>query len=155
MTTNFNAVMIATASDILGKHCRKSKLYGSEEILEMCDTRRDLKREKNTEEEAAKYSKISKKIRKGMKKAKEDWIEEQCTEFEDCLTNNNSRRAYQVVKELTKQRQVKVNTIQDKEGKCLTEEKDQQMDRVLFKTIQLPDQRRPLCPSQTRIIKRG
>ena len=83
-----------------------------------------MQKEKNTEEGATKYSEISKKIRKGMEKAREDCIEEQCTEIEDCLTNNNSRKAYQVVKELIKQRQVKVNTIQDKEGKCLTEEKD-------------------------------
>ena len=37
-----------------------------------------------------------------MNKAKEDWVEEQCTEIEDCLTINSSKRAYQVVKELTK-----------------------------------------------------
>ena len=83
----------------------------------------DSKKEKNTEEGAAKYSEIRKKIRNGMKKAKEDWIEEQCTEIKDCLTNNNSRRAYQVVKELTKQTQVKINTIQDKKGNASLKKK--------------------------------
>ena len=109
---------------ILGYHRRNFKPLVAQEILEMCDTRKDLKKEKNTKERAAKYSEISKKIRNGMEKAKEDWREEQCTAIEDCLINNNSKSAYQVVNELTKQRQVKINTIQDKEEKCLTEEKD-------------------------------
>ena len=39
MTTNFNAVLIETASDILGKYRRKSKPWVTEEILE-----RDLKK---------------------------------------------------------------------------------------------------------------
>ena len=59
-----------------------------------------------------------------MKKAKEDWIEPQCTKTEDCLNNNNSRRAFQVVKDLTKPWQARVTTIQDRDGNCLTEEKE-------------------------------
>ena len=104
MTTEMNAVIIETASDILGKHRRKSQPWGLEEILEMFDIR-DFKKEKNMEEVAAKYIDISNKIRKGMAKAKEDWIEERCMEIEDCLSNNNSKRAYQVVKELAKESQ--------------------------------------------------
>ena len=34
-----------------------------------------------------------------MKKAKENWIE-QCSEIEENLRNNNSKRAYQLVKDL-------------------------------------------------------
>ena len=37
---------------------------------------------------------------------------------------NNTKKAYQLVKTLTKQQQGKVNNIQDKEGKCLTEVED-------------------------------
>ena len=36
-----------------------------------------------------------------MKKAKENWIVEQCSEIEENLRNNNSKRAYQLVKDLT------------------------------------------------------
>ena len=51
-----------------------------------------------------------------MKKAKENWIEEQCSEIEENLRKNNSKRAYHLVKDLT--------TVQDRSGKCLTEERE-------------------------------
>ena len=43
---------------------------------------------------------------------------------EEKLNNNNSKKAFQTVKELTQQKQPRVSTIQDKESKCRTEEKD-------------------------------
>ena len=52
-----------------------------------------------------------------MKKAKEDWIGAQCEKIKTYLNKNNSKRAYQLVKDLT-------SAIQDKSGKCLTEEKE-------------------------------
>ena len=59
-----------------------------------------------------------------MKKAKEDWIGAQCEEIETCLNKNNSKREYQLVKDLTSEKQGRSSTIQDKSGKCLTEEKE-------------------------------
>ena len=56
-----------------------------------------------------------------MKKAKENWIGEQCTETEENLRKNNSKRAYQLVKVLTTVKQGKATTVQDRSGKCLTE----------------------------------
>ena len=124
MITKFNAVMTEIADEILGKQCRKTQPWVTDEILEMCDKRRDLKKNRNTTTGAVAYKECNNKIRKAMNKAKEDWIEKQCADIEDSLNKNNSRRAFQVVKELTKQRQSRVSTIQDKKGNCLTEEKD-------------------------------
>ena len=59
-----------------------------------------------------------------MKKAKEDWIGAQCEEIETCLNKNNSKRAYQPVKDLTSEIQGRSSIIQDKSGKCLTEENE-------------------------------
>ena len=59
-----------------------------------------------------------------VKKSKEDWIGAQCEEIETCLNKNNSKRAYQLVKDLTSEKQGRSSTIQDKSGKCLTEEKE-------------------------------
>ena len=59
-----------------------------------------------------------------MKKAKEDWISDKCYDIEDNLSKNNSRKAYQVVKDLTSSKQERSTVIQDKNGECLTEEKD-------------------------------
>ena len=64
------------------------------------------------------------KLKKGMRKAKETWIEEQCQGIEENLQKNNRKKAYQLVKELTSSKQRRTTTIQDKAGKCLTEEQD-------------------------------
>ena len=49
-----------------------------------------------------------------MKMAKETWIQDQCQEVEACLRQNNSKKAYQLVKDLTTEKQGKSTTIQDK-----------------------------------------
>ena len=59
-----------------------------------------------------------------MKKAKEDWIGVQCEEIETFLNKNNSKRAYHLVKDLTSEKQGRSSAIQDKSGKCFTEEKE-------------------------------
>ena len=66
----------------------------------------------------------NRRVQKAVKKAKEDWIGAQCEEIETCLNKNNSKRAYQLVKDLTSEKQGRSSNIQDKSGKCLTEEKE-------------------------------
>ena len=45
-------------------------------------------------------------------------------EIETCLNKNNSKRAYQLVKDQTSEKQGRSSTIQDSSGKCLTEEQE-------------------------------
>ena len=59
-----------------------------------------------------------------MKMAKETWIQGQCQEVEAYLRKNNSKKVYQLVKDLTTEKQGKSTTIQDNSGKCLTEENE-------------------------------
>ena len=124
MTTNFNSVITEAASKTLGKHRRKTQPWITEDILDMCDSRKELKRNKHTTNGSKAYRVVNKKIRSSMKKAKEDWIERQCAEVEENLKHNSNKKAFQVVKELTKQKQSRVNTIQDSQGHCLTETQD-------------------------------
>ena len=56
--------------------------------------------------------------------AKETWIQGQCQEVEACLRKNNSKKAYQLVKDLATEKQGKPTTIQDKSKKCLTEDNE-------------------------------
>ena len=58
-----------------------------------------------------------------MKKSKENWIGEQCTETEENLRKNNSKRAYQLVKDLTIMKQGKATTVQNRPRKWFTEER--------------------------------
>ena len=57
-----------------------------------------------------------------MDKAKGNWIGKQCGEIKENLRKNNGKRAYQLVKDLTTVKQRKASTVQDRSGKCLTEE---------------------------------
>ena len=48
---------------------------------------------------------------------------EQCSENEENLRKNISKMAYQLVKDLTTVKQGKATTVQDRSGKCLTEDR--------------------------------
>ena len=56
-----------------------------------------------------------------MKRGKK-WIGEQCSKIEENLRQNNSKRAHQLVKDLTTVKQGKATTVQDRSRKCLTDE---------------------------------
>ena len=51
-------------------------------------------------------------------------ISDQYNNIEQNLEANNAKKAYQVVKGLTSNKQGRLNTILDKNGKCLIESKD-------------------------------
>ena len=93
-------------------------------FLDLCDERRDLKKKRYEAEGAKEYMEAHRRVQKAVKKAKEDWIGAQCEEIETGLNKNNSKRAYQLVKDLTSEKQGRSSTIQNKSGKCLTEEKE-------------------------------
>ena len=73
---------------------------------------------------AKEYRKANKRVQKALMKAKEDWMDNQYNEIDVCLNKNNSKKAYQLVKDLTSEKQGRSTTIQDKSGKCLTEEQE-------------------------------
>ena len=73
---------------------------------------------------AQEYKDLNKRIKREMRVAKTQWMEDQCDELEGQMKLNNSKKAYQTVKDLTVQQQCKASSIQRKSGKCLTEEKD-------------------------------
>ena len=123
MTTTFNTAVTETASEILGKHRQKKKPWITAEILDLCDKSRELRKKRFEPEGAAKYKEVNNNIKRSRKKAKENWIGEQCSETEENLKKNNSKRAYELVKDLTTVKQGKVTTVQDRSGKCLTEER--------------------------------
>ena len=64
-------------------------------------------KEKIEPEGSEKYKEVNNNIKRCMKKAKENWIGEQCGEIEENLRKNNSKRAYQLAKDLTTVKQGK------------------------------------------------
>ena len=74
-------------------------------------------------EGSEKYKEVNNNIKRCMKKAKENWIGEQCSETEENLRKNKSKRTYQLVKDFTTVKKGKATTVQDRSRKCLTEER--------------------------------
>ena len=123
MITTFNTAVTETASEILGKHRQEKKTWITAEILDLCDKRRELRKKKFEPEGSEKYKEVNHNIKRCMKEAKENWMGEQCSKIEENLWKNNSKRAYQLVKDLTTVKQGETTTVQNRSGKCLTEER--------------------------------
>ena len=90
-----------TAGELLGKQRRKRKPWVTPEILDLYDQIRDLKKKRGEPEGAKDYIGLKRKIRTEMKMAKETWVQDQWQEVEACLRKNNSKKAYQLDKDLT------------------------------------------------------
>ncbi|KAK2177396.1 hypothetical protein NP493_599g02057 [Ridgeia piscesae] len=124
LVNTFNTAVTNTASEILGKHRPVKKPWVTADLLDLCDKRKELKKKKKDAERVWQYRAANQVIKKRMKKAKMNWIEEQCRDIGDSMKKNNSKKTYQLVKDLTSTKQGRTTTIQDKDGKCLTEEQD-------------------------------
>ena len=59
-----------------------------------------MKKKRYEAKGAKEYRKAKRRIQKAEKKAKEDRIGAQCEEIETCLNKNNSKTAYQLMKDL-------------------------------------------------------
>ena len=125
LTDTFNTAVTDTANEILGKYRPVKKPWVTTDILDLWAKRRKLKNKKNKKDRdgMAQYRAVYQEIKKGMKKAKENWIGEQCQNIDDCL-KNNSKKAYKLLQDLTGTKQERTTTIQDKGGTCLTENED-------------------------------
>ena len=104
MITTYNTAVTDAASEILGKERRRKKPWVTKDVLHLCDEKRDLKKKRYEAEGAKEYRETNRRVQKAVKKAKEDWIGAQCEEIETCLNKNNSKRAYQLVKDLTSEK---------------------------------------------------
>ena len=80
---------------------RRKKNSVTAEILDLRDKRTDPRKKRFEPEGSEKYKEVNSNIKRCMKKAKENWIGEQCSEIEENLRKNNSKRVFQLVKDLT------------------------------------------------------
>ena len=61
-----------TASEVLGKHRQKKKLWVTAEILDLCDRRRELRKKQFEPERSEIYMEVNNNIKRCMKKANEN-----------------------------------------------------------------------------------
>jgi len=114
--------LTSTAEEILGKAKKKKQPWITDDILELCDKRREMKKNKHANTDAADlYRQANNQVKKAMNKAKENWIEMQCTNIEEGIGKGNSKTAFQTLKKLTKNEQHKSSVIEDSNGNLLTE----------------------------------
>ena len=85
--------------------------------------RRELRKKKIEPEGSEKYKEVNNNIKKCMKRVKENWMRDHCSEIEENLRKNKSKKSYQLMKDLTTAKQGKATTVQDRSEKCLTEER--------------------------------
>ena len=81
MTTTFNTAVTETVSEIFGKHHWKKKPWVTAEMLDLCDEVRELRKKRFEPEGSEKYKEVNSNIKRCMKKAKENWLGEQCSEI--------------------------------------------------------------------------
>ena len=72
MITTFNTAVTETASEILGKQRQKKKTWITAEILDLCDKRRKLRKNRFEPEGSEKYKEVNINIKRCMKKAREN-----------------------------------------------------------------------------------
>ena len=70
MITTFNTAVTETASEILGKHRQKKKLWITADILDLCNKRRKLRKRRFEPEGSEKYKKVNNNIKRCMKRPK-------------------------------------------------------------------------------------
>ena len=114
-----------SARRTIGKYRRKKQPWITNDILDLCDERRSLKRAKNKNniQLISKYRKVNNKIRNDMKTAKGQWIQMQCKSInEDMTYGRHNKRAYDTLKSLTKTPARSTSIIEDKNGQPLADE---------------------------------
>ena len=111
LINTFNTAVTNTASEILGKHRPVKKPWVTADLLDLCDKRRELTKKKKDAEGLRQYRAANQEIKKGMKKEKMNWIEEQCQNIEDSMKKNKSKKTYQLVKGLTSTKQGRTTII--------------------------------------------
>ena len=85
MVIKYNTAVTDTVSEILEKECRRNKPWVTRDVLGLCNKRRDLKKMRYEKDGAKEYRKGNNRVQKGLKIAKEGWIDTQFKETDACL----------------------------------------------------------------------
>ncbi|GFS04557.1 endonuclease-reverse transcriptase [Elysia marginata] len=114
MANSLKEVLVSTAEEVLGRKRRTIQPWVTNEVLDLCDKRRELRKRKFGSNVAMEnYQLANKAVRKKMKEAKEKWIDDQCVAIEQGMSSGKSKQAFSTLKMLTKTFQPKVNLIED------------------------------------------
>ena len=117
-------MLLSIAEEVLWRQRKKILPWVTNEVVDLCDQRRQLRQEKYISTEAGlEYGKVNREVRKKMKIAKEEWTEEQCKNIEKGMMSGNIKEAYKynTLKALTITQQHNSAVIDYSSGNILTE----------------------------------
>ena len=84
-------------------------------ILKECDERRELKKRRfDGLQQLERYKCATWQLKKSLSEAKNDWVEQQAIEIAQEIATSNTRKANNIVKRLSQDRNAKTNAIKDK-----------------------------------------
>ena len=121
LINNFNTAVTETANNIFGKHRPAKKPCVTDNILKLCDKRRELKQEKNTTEGAKLYREAN-QLKQARGKQRRQGLKNNAKVSGKKPAEKQQQESLPAVKELTSSKQRRTTTIQGKAEKCLTEE---------------------------------
>ena len=159
MITTFNTAVTETASETLCIYRQKKK------NLDHCRNSWSVRQKERTEKEKIwawriwEIKEVNNNITRCMKRAKENWIGEQCSESEENLRKDNSKRAYQLIKELTTVKQGKAasrycpRSFRKMPHRRMTD--TEPMDRILLWAVQLQGQWKSISTELSADTHRG
>ena len=96
-------MLLRAAEEILGRQRKKIQLWATNEVLDLCHRRRQLKQQKYTSTEAGQeYRRVNRDVGNKMNEAKKEWNDEQCEIIKKQMMLTNSKEAYNTLKTFTK-----------------------------------------------------
>ena len=112
-----------TAIEVLGKERKKNKPWVTDDILDLYGKRRDLKKTREVDSEAAKqHNEVKMKIKNKMKENMENRIQIQCENIEPQMREITRKVSFNQLKKLTKSQQSKSIIKEDIEDSVLPKE---------------------------------
>ena len=122
LANSLEEVLFSTAEEVLGRQRKKIQPWVTNEVLDQCNQKWQLKQQKYTSTESGlEYRKVNREVSEKMKAAMEEWTEEQCKNVEKGMMSGNSKEAYNTLKALTKIQQRKLAVVKDSSANILME----------------------------------
>ncbi|XP_050431417.1 uncharacterized protein LOC126839986 [Adelges cooleyi] len=121
---NIKSVVINTSRTTLSVRRKiPSREWITPNILDLIEERRKYKHRADMEGQL-KYRNIRNRINRESKKAKEEWLEQQCAEINHLFGTNRLDQAYGTIKSFLKTNKTRNNNIKDKNGKLLLDTRE-------------------------------
>ena len=124
MWKNTKEILCEAAEEVLGfKESEARKPWISQEVLDLSDRRKWLKKEKANGDRQIQlaYNKLTKEIHQKARQCKEEWLRNQCIEIQQASQEHATSKVYQKIKLISGEVTCKSLPVADKDGKLLQE----------------------------------